>query len=197
MLNLQDWGSGHSNDIFTTHFFSKLIFLQSAFQLTFSLHTLFLLFVRHVVSRHLSWGCVCAPLLNRVWHFFDPMDRSPPSSSIHGISQARILGWDAISFSRETSQPRDRTQVSCFSRRFSTTEPQGNPSWGFEVVNKKKGVWAFWHATTHGPVVSSRADETRRENSGLKQQWYLDVVRHSVEQHDLEKGKSQGRLAYN
>ena len=41
-----------------------------------------------------------------------PVDYSPPSSSIHGILQARILEWVAISFSRGSSQPRDRTQVS-------------------------------------------------------------------------------------
>ena len=42
----------------------------------------------------------------------DPMDCSPPSSSIHGILQARILEWVAISFSRGSFQPRDQTQVS-------------------------------------------------------------------------------------
>ena len=42
----------------------------------------------------------------------DPMDCSPPGSSIHGILQARTLEWVAISFSRGSSQPRDRTQVS-------------------------------------------------------------------------------------
>ena len=36
-----------------------------------------------------------------------------PGSSVQGVSQARILGWVAISSSRESSQPRDRTQVSC------------------------------------------------------------------------------------
>ena len=39
----------------------------------------------------------------------DPMDGSPPSSSVHGILQARILEWVAISFSRGSSRPRDRT----------------------------------------------------------------------------------------
>ena len=39
----------------------------------------------------------------------NPMDCSPPGSSIHGILQTRILEWVAISFSRESSQPRDRT----------------------------------------------------------------------------------------
>ena len=49
-----------------------------------------------------------------------PVDCSPPSSSIHGILQARILEWVAISFSRGSSRPRDRTQVSQIAgRRFN------------------------------------------------------------------------------
>ena len=47
----------------------------------------------------------------------DPVDCSPPGSSIHGILQARILECVAISFSRGSSQPRDRTQVSCIAGR--------------------------------------------------------------------------------
>ena len=43
----------------------------------------------------------------------DPMDCSPPGSSVHGIFQARILEWVAISFSRGSSRPRDQTWVSC------------------------------------------------------------------------------------
>ena len=42
----------------------------------------------------------------------DPTDYSPLGSSIHGIFQARVLEWVAISFSRGSSQPRDRTWVS-------------------------------------------------------------------------------------
>ena len=42
----------------------------------------------------------------------DPVECSPPGSSVHGTLQARILEWVAISFSRGSSQPRDRTQVS-------------------------------------------------------------------------------------
>ena len=49
-----------------------------------------------------------------------PMDCSPPGSSVHGIFQARILERFAISFSREISQPRDWTQGSCTAGRFST-----------------------------------------------------------------------------
>ena len=43
----------------------------------------------------------------------DPVDCSLPGSSVHGVLQARILGWVAIPFSRGSSQPRDPTQVSC------------------------------------------------------------------------------------
>ena len=42
---------------------------------------------------------------------WDPMGCSPPHSSIHGISQARVLEWIAISFSRGSLQPSDRTRV--------------------------------------------------------------------------------------
>ena len=42
----------------------------------------------------------------------DPMDCSLPGSSVHGIFQAIVLEWIAISFSRGSSQPRERTQVS-------------------------------------------------------------------------------------
>ena len=47
----------------------------------------------------------------------DPADCSPPSSSFHGILQARILEWVAISFSRGSSLPRDGTQVSRIASR--------------------------------------------------------------------------------
>ena len=47
----------------------------------------------------------------------DPMDCRPPGSSVHGISQASILEWVAISFSRGSSRPRDRTRVSCIAGR--------------------------------------------------------------------------------
>ena len=42
----------------------------------------------------------------------DPMDCSLPGSSVHGILQARVLEGVAISFSRESSQAKDQTQVS-------------------------------------------------------------------------------------
>ena len=45
---------------------------------------------------------------------------SPPGFSVHGISQARILEWAAISFSRGSSQPRHQSQVCCIAGRLFT-----------------------------------------------------------------------------
>ena len=53
--------------------------------------------------------------------FCDPVDSSPPGSSVHGICQARILEWVAVPFSRGSSQPKDRTRVSCIASGFSTS----------------------------------------------------------------------------
>ena len=57
----------------------------------------------------------------------DPMDWSPPCSSVHGLLQGRIVEWIAMHFSRGSSQLRDWTQVSCIAGRFFT-------------------VWATWEA---------------------------------------------------
>ena len=58
---------------------------------------------------------------------WDPMDGSPPGSSVHGILQARILEWVAISFCMGSSSPRGWTQVSCnaswFLTLWATREP--------------------------------------------------------------------------
>ena len=85
---------------------------------------------------HISWVCVCVcvcvciyTLTIYIWwwwlslchvQFFNPMACSPPGSSVHGIFQARILEWVAISFSRESSQPRDQTWVFCIVGGFFT-----------------------------------------------------------------------------
>ena len=50
----------------------------------------------------------------------DPVGCSPPGSSAHGISQAKILEWVAISFSRGSSWLGDQTWVSCIADRFFT-----------------------------------------------------------------------------
>ena len=58
----------------------------------------------------------------------DPLDCSPPGSSVHEIFQARILEWVAISFSRGSSLPRDR-KVSCTAGRFFTDRATREALW--------------------------------------------------------------------
>ena len=89
-----------------------------------------------MLQKETSWfwdlsiiGCLVAALafshsyqqhrvLSHVWIFVEPMVCSPPGSSVHGILQARMLEWVAISCSRGSSPPRG----------FSTTAPPGKHS---------------------------------------------------------------------
>ena len=65
------------------------------------------------------------------------MDGSLPGSSVHGISQARILEWVAISFPRESFWPRDWTLFSCIAGRFFAALPLG-------VVHKAYSIIKCW-----------------------------------------------------
>ena len=70
--------------------------------------------------------CVDAQSLRCV-QLCEPMDCSPPGSTIHGIFQARILKWVAISF-RGSSWPSDGICVSYIAGGFFTAEPPGSPT---------------------------------------------------------------------
>ena len=85
-------------------------------------------------------GCCCL-VTKSCLTLCDPMDCSPPGSSVHGISQARILKWIAISFSRASSWPscvsRASSWPSCISSlvgRFYTTEPPEKPPFPYMWV---------------------------------------------------------------
>ena len=71
-----------------------------------------LLFSAHCSFKH---ECCCCSVVQACPTLFNPMDCIPPGSSVHGISQTRLLEWVAISSSRRFSLPRDRTHVSCVS----------------------------------------------------------------------------------
>ena len=88
----------------------------------------------------------------------NPTDCSPPDSSIHGLFQARVLEWVAISFSKGCSQPRDRTQVSRIpGRRFTAWATRqawlyrNYPSIKINKLKRKRlsrtemlGTWPYW-----------------------------------------------------
>ena len=101
------------------------------------------------------------PLCPILW---DTMVCSLPDSSIHGIFQARILEWVAISFSRRSSQPRDWTQVSCIvGRRFTvwaTREVIYVYTQAIKCFFRKFSLFFF-------KVTSSRAEEIKELPGGL------------------------------
>ena len=85
------------------------------------------------------------------------MDCSPPGSSVHEISQARILEWVAISFSKVSSWPRDQTWVSFFFSDLSFLHllqwqvdslplaPPGKPLWSQSLHPLKSGAISDSH----------------------------------------------------
>ena len=69
------------------------------------------------------------------------MDCSSPVSSVHRILQARILEWAAIPFSRGSSWPRSRTQVSCLAGRFFTIWATREASYPNLNINYFNQLW--------------------------------------------------------
>ena len=98
-------------------------------------------YLTHLAHSKLTWApvglntcsraqCTCIHIksLQVCLTFCNPMDGSLPSSSVHGILQARILGWVAMSSSRGASWPRDLIHISmppALAGRFLTT----NETW--------------------------------------------------------------------
>ena len=76
---------------------------------------------RNELSSHEKIWCVL--VTQSYLTLCDPIYCSLQCSSL----QARILEWVAIRFSRGSSRPRDRTQISCIAGRFFTTAPPGKP----------------------------------------------------------------------
>ena len=70
------------------------------------------------------------------------MDCSPSGFSVHGILQARILGWTTIPFSRGSSWSRDWTLVSCIARRFFTVCTTGKSLFSLYSPNNCSIYWA-------------------------------------------------------
>ena len=111
--------------------------------------------------KHGLLGLPCAQLLSRVWLFAAPWTVAGQAPLSMGILQARILEWLAMLFSRGSSQPRDRTQISHIASGFSPSEPPG----------KLTSLIAYW-----GAVVKVRGIKTDRHSDPQETKlflWYL------------------------
>ena len=96
---------------------------------------------KYINISHLMQVCACS-VTELCLTLCEPMDCSPPGSSLPGIFQARILEWVAISFSKGSSQPRNWTQVSCIGSQilshWATREPQ------YRCKNPQQNISKNW-----------------------------------------------------
>ena len=103
----------------------------------------------------------------------DPMDCSLPGSSVHGICQAIVLEWIAISFSRGSSRPRDWTRVFHIVDRCFTI-------W----ANINKVCWLFTIARTWKQPRCPSADEW------IRKLWYIYTMEYysAIKKNAFESG---------
>ena len=133
MLRKEDWfidGYVLSNSRISTFLWYSPHYIKILFKICFtSRYTLY--YWENCTSRSIDLRYMCTYLwvLLSVWVCIhaqpcptvcDPMDCKLPGSSVHGISQARILEWVAISFSKGSSWPRHWAPVSFIAGRFFT-----------------------------------------------------------------------------
>ena len=84
---------------------------------------------------------------------YNSMDSSPPGPSMHGILQARLLEWVAISFSMGSSQPRDQTRVSDITDTLPS-ELLGKPPceiYGLQLISSI--LWVVFSLSGHCPLI--------------------------------------------
>ena len=105
---------------------TKKLFAKSSFSNITTNKTSLLRIYFHLLIQSLFLHCSKVKVLAQSCLILcEPMDCSPPGSSIHGILQARILEWVAIPFSWVSSQPRDQIRISCMAGRLFTAESLG------------------------------------------------------------------------
>ena len=108
------------------------------------------------------------------------MDCNPPGSSVYGILQARMLEWVAIPFSRGSSQPRNRTRVSCFAGRFFIV--WATRDWiSFNVIMT---IWFWSYQSKIGLAKMRQFCEDEEDNNG---KWGRKVSRNKWRQYEEEK----------
>ena len=116
--------------------------------------------------------CVCVLVIQSCLTVCDSMDCSPPVSSVHQILQARRLDWVAILFSKESSQPMDRTQVSwIIGRFFIIWAHQGSPLYfpSFYSAECISHLLSTLSKLFYNPHISSIFVKTRSKASAIEE----------------------------
>ena len=141
--------------------------------------------------------------LSRVWLFCHPMDYSPPGSSVRGISQARILEWLAISFSRGSSWPGIKHESPALAGGYFLYENSIGLSkkfiWVFHILRGKRKC-TFWstqciQATDASIPSHDHPPWTRKSNDPNKTMWgrkWLSYLRGSLKPWKWHRGGLEG-----
>ena len=119
-------------------------------------------------------------LVSHIRLFWDPMVYSPPDFFVHGILQAQILEWVAISFSRGSSQHGDQTHISgrrsCISRQvlyhWATWEAHMHMCMGTILKEHTLNFWQRFSLTNRIQIVVILLNSHFREYTPLYQMGY-------------------------
>ena len=120
------------------------------FPVPFNFPTVFLGWVKNPlistvpIWHHFALDCVCCLITKSCATLCNPMDCSLPGSSVHGISQARILEWVAISFARGSSWLRDRTCISCTDMQSPSVLPPRKPLLLLQIPLGTRSLRSSW-----------------------------------------------------
>ena len=138
--------------------FRGWLFFEALINVSVGLQRMKGYFVCLVKVKSESWTLSC------VWLFVTPMNCSLPGSSVHGVSQARILEWVATSFSRASPRPRDWTQVSYIGRQILYhLSYQGSPLYALTLLYAKQKKRHRCIEQTFGPCGRRRGWDVSRE----------------------------------
>ena len=111
----------------------------------------------------------------------NPIGSSPSGSSVYGTSQARILEWVAIPFSRGSSQPKDQIQVSCIAGKFFTIWATREP-----LIHNKIPICLQWRSwRKQHPILSVHI--TTVEHWGGKMIHIKTFLKKKVKQNRVNK----------
>ena len=94
--------------------------------------------------------CVCVLVAQLCPTLCDPMDYSPPGSSVQGLLQARILEWVAVPSSRGSSRPRDQTRSPGLQAGSLLSEPPGKPIYVYICIYICRSLLPCGLFSSHG-----------------------------------------------
>ena len=109
----------------------------------YNTHSILMMSLNTLLWLKIKTTCLPTKSLQSCPTVCDPMDCSPPVSSVHGILQTRILEWVVMLSFRVSSQPRDWTPVSCIAGGFFTSELPGKPNIAYTVLKIKIEILMF------------------------------------------------------